>query len=143
MDRAGLDPRPPEPPNELVRAVLRAGEHQRASHGVVFEDTLDLEDGPLTSAYGSRLNSHGDAGCWAVVTDGISTVDVAAYDAWSSAGSVRYEIEPDGRFRIIAPYTSDPIRTFYHFLITPPADHYHTPAAAMVADPHIRLLDAH
>lgn len=106
---------------------------------VVFEDRFDLGEGPLTTAFGARVNSHGSPTNWAVVTDGVSTVDIAAYDAWSAGGYVRYESETDGTFRVIAPWSGRPVVTFYHFLITPPADHYHTPAPAMVADPHISI----
>ena len=42
---------------------------------------------------------------------------------------------------LVPMFGGKPIETFYHFLITPPADHYHTPAGAMVAEPHLRLLD--
>jgi hypothetical protein len=108
---------------------------------VIFEDTFDLADGPLQSAFGARINSFGQPTSWAVLTDGVTTIDIAAHNAWSESGYIRYESEVDGRFRVIAPYTVDPIVTFYHFLPTPPADHYHTPAAAMVADPHITVLD--
>ena len=108
---------------------------------VVFEDRFDLQEGPLLSAFASRVNNSGQPTSWAVVTDGVSTIDIATRDAGNDSGSVRYESESNGRFRVIAPYTGDPIVTFYHFLITPPADHYHTPAAAMVADPHIRLME--
>jgi hypothetical protein len=108
---------------------------------VVFEDTFDLAEGPLIAAFGARVNSHGHPTSWAVVTDGVSTIDIATREAWNDKGHVRYESEPDGRFRVIAPFTDKPIETFYHFLITPPADHYHTPAGAMVAEPHLRLLD--
>ena len=106
---------------------------------VVFEDTFDLAEGPLLSAFGSRVNSFGQPTSWAVVTDGVSTIDIATQNARGNSGSVRYESEADGRFRVIAPYSGNPIVTFYHFLITPPADHYHTPAAAMVAPPHIHI----
>jgi hypothetical protein len=108
---------------------------------VVFEDTFDLADGPLQSAYGARVNGMGQPTSWSVVTDGVSTIDIAAHNAWSDSGYVRYESESDGCFRVIAPYTGDPIVTLYHFLITPPADHYHTPAGAMVAAPHLKLLE--
>jgi hypothetical protein len=108
---------------------------------VVFEDTFDLAEGTLLSAFGSRVNSWDDPTSWAVITDGVSTIDVAATNAWGNTGYVRYESEADGVFRVIAPHTGEPIVTFYHFLITPPADHYHTPAGAMVAEPHIQLAE--
>lgn len=107
---------------------------------VQLNDTFDLAEGTLLTAYGARTNSVGTPTSWAVVTDDVSTIDVAVTKAWSDAGYVRYESEADGKFRIIAPFTGEPIVAFYHFLITPPADEYHTPAGAMVADPQLKLI---
>ena len=107
---------------------------------LVAESDFDLRAGPLMSAFGARQRSDGRATSWAVATDNESTVDAAVLDAWSEAGCVRYEVDAEGRFRAILPFDGKTAVLYYHFLITPPMDHHHAPAAAMVAGPVCRVL---
>lgn len=64
----------------------------------------------------------------------------ATVGAWSDAGAVRYEVGPDGRFRAIFPFERKPCVLYYHYLITPPMDHVHSPAPSMATDPECRVL---
>jgi len=107
---------------------------------VVVESDFDLPAAPLSVAFGARQRADGKATSWAVVTDRASTVDVAAVGAWSDAGAVRYEVGPDGRFRAIFPVEQRPCVLYYHYLITPPMDHFHSPAPSMATDPECRVL---
>ena len=106
----------------------------------VAEVDCNLGAAPIMSAFGARQGADGQAASWAVLTDDESTVDAAVPDAWSEAGSVRHEVRADGQFRMIFPFEGKPRVLYYHFLITPPMDHYHTPAAAMVTDLACRVL---
>ncbi len=107
---------------------------------VVAESEFNLPEAPLLSAFGARERADGEATSWAVVTDNTSTVDVAVVGAWSETGAVRYEVEPDGRFRAIFPFEKQPCILYAHYLITPPMDHHHTPAAAMATDLECRII---
>jgi hypothetical protein len=107
---------------------------------VIVESDFDLPAAPLATAFGARQRADGAATSWAVVTDRTSTVDVAAVGAWSETGSVRYEAGPDGRFRAIFPFEQRPCILYYHYLITPPMDHVHSPAPSMATDPECRVL---
>jgi hypothetical protein len=107
---------------------------------VVVESNFSLPDGPLHSAFGARQRADGEGTSWAVVTDNTSTVDVAAVGAWSGKAAVRYEVEPNGRFRTIFPFPGQPCILYVHYLTTPPMDHHHTPAAAMATDLECRVM---
>ena len=107
---------------------------------VVVENTFSLPDGPLVSAFGARQRADGEGTSWAVVTDNAATVDVAAVGAWSGTGSVRYEVEANGRFRTVFPSPGAPGVFYVHYLTTPPMDHHHTPAAAMATDLECRVI---
>ncbi len=107
---------------------------------VVVENTFSLPDGPLLSAFGARQRADGEGTSWAVVTDSAATVDVAAVGAWSGKGSVRYEVEANGRFRTVFPSPVEPGVFYVHYLTTPPMDHHHTPAAAMATDLECRVI---
>jgi hypothetical protein len=107
---------------------------------VTAESDFNLPAAPLSTAFGARRRADGAATSWAVVTDGVSTVDVATVGAWSDTGSVRYEVGPDGRFRAIFPFEKRPCILYYHFLITPPMDHVHSPAPSMATDPECRII---
>ena len=101
---------------------------------LILESTLNLEAGPVTCASGARQRSDGRATSWTVVTDGESTVDIASIDSWMGANSVRFEVDTEARARAILPVVNPIPSVWYHFLVTPPADHFHTPAAAMPTD---------
>ena len=101
---------------------------------LVLESTLNLKAGPVTCASGARQRSDGRATSWTVVTDGESTVDIASIDSWMGANSVRFEVDTEARARAILPVVNPIPSVWYHFLVTPPADHFHTPAAAMPTD---------
>ncbi|MSS70072.1 MAG: hypothetical protein EXS64_01135 [Candidatus Latescibacteria bacterium] len=107
---------------------------------VIVESDFNLPAAPLSTAFGARQRGDGKSTTWAVVTDWTSTVDVAVVGAWSDAGSVRYESGPDGRFRAIFPFEQKPCILYYHYLITPPMDHVHSPAPSMATDPECRVL---
>ncbi len=107
---------------------------------VVVENTFNLPDAPLVSAFGARQRADGEGTSWAVVTDNTATVDVAAVGAWSGRGSVRYEVEASGRFRTVFPSAGEPGVFYVHYLTTPPMDHRHTPAAAMATDLECRVI---
>ncbi len=107
---------------------------------VIAESDFYLPEAPVSTAFGARERADGEATSWAVVTDNTSTVDVAAAGAWSETGAVRYEVEPDGRFRAIFPFGRQPCILYAHYLITPPMDHHHTPAAAMATDLECRVI---
>ncbi len=107
---------------------------------VVVENTFNLPDGPLVTAFGARQRSDGEGTSWAVVTDNTATVDVAAVGAWSRKGSVRYEVEANGRFRTLFPSLEKPGILYMHYLTTPPMDHHHTPAAAMATELECRVM---
>jgi hypothetical protein len=101
---------------------------------VVFEQVFDLPGAPLSTAFGSRTTAEGLPTNWSVTTDGAHTVDVAALDAWSVVGSVRHEVDSDGRFRLIFPFAEGgSCRAYYHYLGCPPDDTRNTSAAAMAA----------
>ena len=107
---------------------------------VAVESNFHLPEAPLFTAFGARQRADGNATSWAVVTDRVCTVDVATVGAWSEAGPVRYEAEPDGRFRTIFPFAQRPCVIYYHYLITPPMDHHHSPAPSMPTDPVCRVM---
>ena len=107
---------------------------------VVVENTFNLPDGPLVTAFGARQRSDGEGTSWAVVTDNTATVDVAAVGAWSRKGSVRYEVEANGRFQTLFPSLEKPGILYMHYLTTPPMDHHHTPAAAMATELECRVM---
>ncbi len=107
---------------------------------VVVEADFNLPAGPLSTAFGARRRADGRPTSWVVVTDGVLTVDAATVGAWSETGSVRHEVEPDGRFRAIFPFESRSCVTYFHYLLCPPDDVNNTPAAAMAADPECRVI---
>ena len=105
-----------------------------------IESHFNLPDGPLTSAFGARTRADGVGTGWAVVTDGVHTVDIATPHAWFAARSVRYECEPNGLFRAMYPFENRACQIYYHYLSGPPDDIKNTPAAAMVAGLRVRQI---
>ena len=101
---------------------------------IILEQAFDLPEAPLSTAFGSRITAEGLPTNWSVTTDGGHTVDVAALDAWVGADSVRHEVDPNGQFRLIFPYSEGrACRAYYHYLGCPPDDTRNTSAAAMAA----------
>jgi len=126
----------------LLEHQVTAGDASRIAV-LVQEFHLDLVPDRLASAYGARVTSDGESTSWAVVTDGEFTVDLAALDAWSAAGSVRYEVGSDARVRVIFPYGAErTFRVYAHYLHGPPDDVRNTPAAAMAAGLSVRAQPA-
>ncbi len=102
-----------------------------------IESSLDLSSGPISSASGARQRSDSRPISWVVVTDDESTVDVAAMDAWTPSNDIRFVVDPGPRLTAVLPVADTIPSLWYHFLVTPPADHFHTPAAAMPTDQEV------
>ena len=122
-----------------ARHTITAGDRSRV-RAIVVEAAFDLPAAPLATAFGARTRSDGVPTTWAVVTDGVLTVDVAVSDAWTKTGYVRYECDADGTFRALFPYDGRPNEIYYHYLLCPPDDIRNTPAAAMVAGVECRVV---
>ena len=123
-----------------ARHTITTGDRSRI-RAIVVEAACDLPAAPLATAFGARTRSDGVPTTWAVVTDGVLTVDVAVSDAWTRTGYVRYECDADGAFRALFPYDGRPSEIYYHYLLCPPDDIRNTPAAAMVAGVECRVVD--
>ncbi len=123
-----------------ARHAITAGDRSRI-RALVVEAAFDLPEAPLATAFGARTRSDGVPTTWAVVTDGVLTVDVAVSDAWTRTDYVRYECDSDGAFRALFPYDGRPNEIYYHYLLCPPDDIRNTPAAAMVAGVECRVVD--
>ena len=109
---------------------------------VVVESTFNLPDAPLvTPPLERRQRADGEGTSWAVVTDNSRRPWTwRSVGAWSGKDAVRYEVEPNGRFRTIFPFPGQPCIMYVHYLTTPPMDHHHTPAAAMATDLECRVM---
>ena len=86
---------------------------------------------------GKNLGACGEGGI--VVTNDESTVDIASMDGWGETGAVRFESNVDARIRVLLPAAGEIPSLWYHYLITPPADHHHTPAPAMPTELEVRF----